>query len=152
MKIFVSHSTKDNDLYFLLAEELKKQGHAVINSVDNDFGEKWIDRMKNDLNKSDCLVAIITENYLNSSWNTTELNFAIFSTKIRVIPVVLNDIFLPSVLMGYRYIRINTSDNIVAIVLNEIKKINISDKHDNIPKKEIAKQAEKSDTSKNTAT
>ncbi|MDE5770320.1 MAG: toll/interleukin-1 receptor domain-containing protein, partial [Ruminococcus sp.] len=102
MKIFVSHSKKDNDLYSMVANMLVKHGYIVIDSVSIGIGEKWIDKVKQELNSSDCLIALITENYLNSSWNSTELGYAVLNMKIHVLPVLLNNIFMPNVLMGYK--------------------------------------------------
>ena len=33
MKIFISHSSKDEDLYIELANSLREQGHTVFNAV-----------------------------------------------------------------------------------------------------------------------
>lgn len=148
MKIFISHSQKDNDLYVMIADVLIKHGYNIINSVSIDRGEKWIDTFKQELNSSDCLIALITENYLNSSWNNTELGYAVLNMKIHVIPILLNDIFVPNVLMGHRHIKIDITNDIVQIVLKEIEKLNPSISKENIPKKKIIELSEPSDTNK----
>lgn len=150
MKIFISHSKKDNDLYSMVANMLIKHGYNVIDSVSIGMGEKWIDKVKQELNSSDCLIALITENYLNSSWNSTELGYAVLNMKIHVLPVLLNNVFMPNVLMGYKYVKIDTTDDIVPKILKEIEKLNLSVSKDNIPEKEkkIVELSEQSDTNK----
>lgn len=151
MKVFVSHSKKDDNLYVALAKKLNAQGHIVKNSVSIEIGERWIDKLKEELNESDCLIAIITGNYLDSSWNSMELGYAVFSTKIHVMPVVLNDAFLPTVLMGYQYIKIDSTKDIVSVVLNEINRIKFSKQQYTISKEEFAEQTERNDIGKKIA-
>lgn len=67
MKIFISHSSNDEDIYTNLADSLRKQGHTVFNAIDINIGENWIEKIKNALYESDIFIAIITENFLSSS-------------------------------------------------------------------------------------
>ncbi len=39
MKIFISHSSKDESVYTELTNRLQEQGHKVFNAVDINIGE-----------------------------------------------------------------------------------------------------------------
>lgn len=121
MKIFISHSSRDIDIYNELAEALKEKGYTIFNVNEVNVGESVIERIKFALNDSDVLIAIITENFLNSSWAQAELSSAILSTNsIRVLPVVVGDIFVPNFLIQFQYIKVDSAKEITKVVLNNI--------------------------------
>lgn len=100
MKIFISHSSRDIDIYNELFDALKEKGYTISNVNEMNVGESVIEKIKFALNDSDVLIAIITENFLNSSWAQAELSSAILSTNnIRVLPVVVGDVFVPNFLL-----------------------------------------------------
>lgn len=129
MKIFIVNSKKDEEIYVNLANNLYKKGHTVFNSIDINIGEVWNYKIKEAIHESDFIIAIITENFLNSSWAQAELSSLVFGTKnIRLLPVVVGDVFIPSFIAQYQYIKVNSEKDIVPAVLNDIANLrNIED-------------------------
>lgn len=124
MKIFISHSSKDEDSYIKLADSLRKQGHSVFNAVDINIGENWIEKIKTALNESDILIAIITENFLDSTWAQAELSSVIFGTNnMRILPVVVGEVFVPNFLMQFQYRKVKTKAEITTAVLSDIAQL-----------------------------
>lgn len=124
MKIFISHSSKDEDSYIELANSLRELGHTVFNAVDINIGENWVEKVKKALNESDILIAIITDNFLDSSWAQVELSSAIFgANNMRILPVVVGDVFVPSFLAGFVYRKVKTKGEITAAVISDIAQL-----------------------------
>lgn len=125
MKIFISHSSKDEDIYTTLADSLRKQGHTVFNSIDINIGEIWVKEIKNALYESDILIAIITENFLSSSWAQAELSSVVLGTNnIRLLPVVVGDVFVPSFIAQFQYRKVESEEDIISAVLTDIARLN----------------------------
>ena len=125
MKIFISYSSKDEDIYINLADSLRRQGHTVFNSIDINIGEIWIEKIKNALCESDILIAIITENFLSSSWAQAELSSVVLGTNnIRLLPVVVGDVFVPSFIDQFQYRKVKSEEDIISAVLTDIARIN----------------------------
>ena len=139
MKIFISHSSKDENIYINLADSLRKQGHTIFNAVDINIGENWIEKIKNALNESDILIAIITENFLSSSWAQAELSSVVLGTNnIRLLPVVVGDVFVPNFISQFQYRKVKSEEDIISTVLTDIAKLkNIEDRPLLFQKKEI---------------
>lgn len=84
-------------------------------------GENVIEKIKLALNDSDVLIEIITENFLNSSWAQAELSSSILRTSnICVLPVVAGDIFVSNFLIQFQYRKVNSSKEIIKVVLNDV--------------------------------
>ena len=125
MKIFISHSSKDEEIYKNLADSLRKQGHTVFNSIDINIGDIWIEKIKNALYESDILIAIITENFLSSSWAQAELSSVVLGTNnIRLLPVVVGDVFVPGFIAQFQYRKVKSEEDIISAVLMDIAKLN----------------------------
>lgn len=139
MKIFISYSSKDENIYINLADSLRKQGHTIFNAVDINIGENWIEKIKNALNESDILIAIITENFLSSSWAQAELSSVVLGTNnIRLLPVVVGDVFVPNFISQFQYRKVKSEEDIISTVLTDIAKLkNIEDRPLLFQKKEI---------------
>lgn len=124
MKIFISHSSRDIEMYNELANALKEKGHMVFNVNEMNIGENVIEKVKVALSDSDVLIAIITENFLNSSWAQAELSSAVLSTNnIRVLPVVVGDIFVPNFLIQFQYRKVTSAKEVTKAVLNDIAQL-----------------------------
>lgn len=125
MKIFISHSSKDEDIYANLANSLREQGHIVFNSIDINIGEIFIEKIKSALYESDILIAIITENFLSSSWAQAELSSVVLgSNNIRLLPIVVGDVFVPSFIAQFQYRKVKSEEDIIPAVLTDIMKLN----------------------------
>lgn len=146
MKIFISHSSHDIDIYNELADALKEKGYTIFNVNEMDVGESVIEKIKFALNDSDILIAIITENFLNSSWAQAELSSAILSTNsIRVLPVVVGDVFVPNFLIQFQYRKVNSAKEIISAVLNDIGKLGEIEGDSTLFQRQSTAQSEKKD-------
>lgn len=121
MRIFIGCSHKDEDVYIELANALRKQEHTVFGAVDIKIGERWSEKIRKVINECDIFIAIITDNFLNSSWAQAELSSAVFGTNnMRILPVIVGDVFVPSFLSGFIYRKVKTKKEIIAVVLKDI--------------------------------
>ena len=146
MKIFISHSSRDIDIYYELADALKEKGYTIFNVNEVNVGESVIEKIKFALNDSDILVAIITENFLNSSWAQAELSSAILSTNsIRVLPVVVGDVFIPNFLIQFQYRKVNSAKEIISAVLNDIGQLGMIESDSTLFQKQSTAQSERKD-------
>lgn len=146
MKIFISHSSRDIDIYNELADALKEKGYTIFNANEVNVGESVIEKIKFALNDSDILVAIITENFLNSSWAQAELSSAILSTNsIRVLPVVVGDVFIPNFLIQFQYRKVDSTKEITKTVLNDIGQLGMIESDSTLFQKQSTAQSERKD-------
>ena len=146
MKIFISHSSRDIDIYNELAEALKEKGYTIFNVNEVNVGESVIEKIKFALNDSDVLIAIITENFLNSPWAQAELSSAILSTNnIRVLPVVVGDVFVPNFLIQFQYRKVDSAKEITKAVLNDIGQLRKIESDSTLFQKQSTVQSEKKD-------
>lgn len=146
MKIFISYSSRDKDVYNNLTDALIKRGHIVFNADDIGIGEYVVEKIKVALNDSDVLIAVITENFLCSSWAQAELSSAIFSTnKICVLPIVVGDVFVPYFLMQFQYRKVDSLEEVTKAVINEIELLNSTDSATTLLEKRVSTTIEKDD-------
>ncbi len=146
MKIFISYSSRDKDVYNNLTDALIKRGHIVFNADDIGIGEYVVEKIKVALNDSDILIAVITENFLCSSWAQAELSSAIFSTnKICVLPIVVGDVFVPNFLMQFQYRKVDSLEEVTKAVINEIELLNSTDSATTLLEKRVSTTIEKDD-------
>lgn len=135
MKIFINHSSKDAEVCAKLADALLKRGYEVFANSVLHLGENIIETIKTELNDSDIFVAVITENFLNSSWVQAELSSVIFSNNnIRILPVVVGDIFVPSFLNHIQYRKVKSLEDVIQAVLQDIEMLD-TDSASTIPYK-----------------
>lgn len=124
MKIFISHSSRDIEIYNELANALKEKGHIIFNVNEVNVGENVVEKIKVALSDSDVLIAIITENFLNSSWAQAELSSVVLGTNnICVLPVVVGDIFVPNFLIQFQYRKVNSGKDVTKTVLSDIAQL-----------------------------
>lgn len=125
MKIFFNHSNTDKDACTNLSDRLREQGHTVFNSTDIKLGENWSEKTKNTLCESDVIITIITENFLSSSWARAELTSLAFGENgTRLLPVVVGDVFVPSFIEQFSYIKVETKKEVIPAVLTILAKLN----------------------------
>lgn len=87
-RVFISHSAQDQGLVISLANLLSKFGVDV--SVAEWYltpGERLDEKVFEQINKSDCIVALLTRNGMRSSWVQQEIGYSLKQDK-PVIPMV----------------------------------------------------------------
>lgn len=146
MKIFISHSSRDIEIYNELANALKEKGHIIFNVNEMNVGENVIEKIKVGLSDSDVLIAIITENFLNSSWAQAELSSVVLGTNnICVLPVVVGDIFVPNFLLKFQYRKVNSAKEVTKTVLDDIAQLGKIGSDSTFFHKHSSTQSEKKD-------
>jgi hypothetical protein len=87
-KVFISHSTRDQGLVISLVNLLSKFGMGV--SVAEWYltpGERLDKKVFDQIEKADCVVALLTRNGIRSNWVQQEIGYAL-KTKRIVFPLV----------------------------------------------------------------
>lgn len=92
MKIFIVNSQQDMEVCRKFTDALMKRGYEFFADCGIDFGTNIITTIKTGLNDSEVFIAIITENFLNSSWTQAELSSAIFSNYTASCDKLLNSL------------------------------------------------------------
>ena len=146
MKIFLSHSSKDVNIIEPVLTFLTAEGYDVITSSSINHGDIWNEYIKKVLNACDVMVAIVTENYNNSVWESSELTYAVFNSSIMVLPFLINNAFTPTILMGISHIKVKSMEDLKNNIIIEIKKISTPNRYYDLLKNEISEKNEKEDT------
>lgn len=97
-------------------------GHGLfVAGEDIKVGEDWDNEIKRSLEHADIFIPILTENSIKSNWVTYE--FGVFSEYVKqnrdkkaIIPVVIDDINLPTVFSNLLYLK-GTRDNTDELVV-----------------------------------
>lgn len=87
-KVFISHSTRDQQLVIMLANLLTKFNIEV--SVAEWYlipGERLDKKVFSEIEKSNCMVILLTKKGIRSNWVQQEIGYAMKS-KIPIIPIV----------------------------------------------------------------
>jgi hypothetical protein len=105
--VFISHSTKDISIVRLIASQLKIYGIIPIvaeNVRPKTFPQYLPDKIKTLINQSDCVIALLTKNGVNSNWVHQEIGYTL--DKKPLIPIVESSISSESLgfLQGREYI------------------------------------------------
>ena len=123
MEIFIAHSSKDGNL----AVEIKKQlenWKAVAFLAPDDIGpsEVWRQKILTQLDSCTALVAIVTENFVGSSFANQEAGIVLGKGK-QVIPIKFGDAKLPGFLESLQAVPAaeNTIDTAVKRVIHAIE-------------------------------
>jgi nucleoside 2-deoxyribosyltransferase len=87
-RVFISHSTRDQGLVLSLAHLLSKLGIEVF--VAEWYltpGERLAKKVLSQIEKSDCVVALLTQSGVRSSWVNREIGYSLQCNK-PIIPIV----------------------------------------------------------------
>ncbi len=88
-KVFISHSTRDQGLVISFANLLSKFGVEVF--VAEWYltpGERLDRKVFEQIEKSDCVVVLLTRNGIRSNWVQQEIGYALRRPKMVLIPLV----------------------------------------------------------------
>ena len=112
---FVSYSHQDEVFVLALVAKLKEHGIGVwIDRVDLVIGDSLIARIGDAIHEGDFVIAVISEHSVKSSWCEKELSLAVTqgiqSKQVKVLPVQLDGVALPSFLADILWVEANRSD------------------------------------------
>lgn len=106
--IFLSHSHADKPFVNKLAKDLRMSGYYVwTDDAEIKVGDSLIQKIREGIDKVAYVGAVISHNSINSEWVKKELDIAmnqeIERKKVKVLPLLLNDVELPDFLKGKKY-------------------------------------------------
>jgi len=88
-KVFISHSTQDQGLVISLANLLSKFGVEVfVAEWYLSPGERLDTKVFGQIEKSDCVVVLLTRNGIRSNWVQQEIGYSLKNPNRPLIPVV----------------------------------------------------------------
>lgn len=110
MNIFLCHSHSDKPFVRKLASDLESDGFKVwVAEAEIRAGESLIKKITEGLKSVDLILAILSENSINSSWVKQELQFAILrqieEKKALIIPILIHEVEPPYFLLGKKHIK-----------------------------------------------
>jgi len=122
-KVFISYSSKDSSTAKNIAEMLRDNGIEPWLAEDQILpGDKISEKIQKAIKGSEYFVVLLSQNSLKSKWVSTELGAALSKaagkTGSRIIPVILDDVQLPTDIRDILYIdlRQNFKDGIEKVV------------------------------------
>lgn len=123
--IFISHSHEDKKFVNKLAKDLREEGYYVwIDDAEIKIGDSLIEKIREGIDKVAYVGAVISNNSINSEWVKRELDIAmnqeIEGKKVRVLPILLDDVCIPGFLVGKKYADFRKED-LYEDSLDEIK-------------------------------
>lgn len=105
MRVFISHSTQDNDFTKFLRDQLRSWGYETWLDLDDiPVGARWPDEIDKGLRASDVIVGIITPDSVDSANVRNEWDWALQYNK----PLYL--LYLIEATLPHRYVSINYID------------------------------------------
>lgn len=142
--VFISYSHKDKDRVSLFASIMAKNGFDIWMDVKQiKLGESIISAVSDGLNNADIYMIFISQNSNSSLWVEQELNIALTKNvenrKPLIIPVLLDDCTIPTVLEGRLYLDARKSIQKALIQLNKefgsdnVDNVEYKIKQDNTP-------------------
>lgn len=106
--IFLSHSSKDKAFVNRLATDLRRLGYYVwTDDAEIKVGDSLIQKIGRGIDRVAYVGAVISHNSVTSDWVAKELDIAmnqeIEGRRVKVLPLLLEDVELPGFLKGKRY-------------------------------------------------
>lgn len=106
-RVFISYSSKDSALKDQINAALKESGFSTYVDVEDIRPAQYLPKkIKNAIDKSDALIAIITENSLPSNWVQNEIGYA--DGRVPIVPLVVGAVKPGGILTGREYVPWNT--------------------------------------------
>ena len=114
-RAFISYSHQDKEFVLGLVQRLKEHGIGVwIDHVDLVIGDSLVRRIGDAIHEEDFVIAVISEHSVKSPWCETELSLAVThgiqSKQVKVLPVRLDAVTLPSYLVDTLWVEADRSD------------------------------------------
>lgn len=116
-QVFVSYSLEDTIFVKDLKKRLQQKGVNIwVASGEIKVGDSLIEKIREGLNTSSYVIAVLSETSINSNWVKKELDIAmtqeIEGETVKVLPVLIDECELPGFLKGKYYADCTNPDNI----------------------------------------
>jgi len=109
-KIFISHSTKDNDSTRIIADTLKQAGFEVwVDFESIRDGARWLREIQNGIDDCDGVVVVLSRASRQSEWVEKECLYT-FGLQKPVFIALIEDVLLPLHLVNIQYLDNVTLD------------------------------------------
>ncbi len=123
-QIFLSHNWHDKPIARKLADDLALKGINVwLDEREMKLGESLIEKICEAIDIVDYVIALVSRSSINSRWVAKELDIAmnqeIEGKRIKVVPILLDEVELPGFLKGKLYGDLRSMDN-YDVVLSQI--------------------------------
>lgn len=130
--IFLSHSHDDKPFVRRLGSDLRSAGVLVwVDEAEILVGDSLIDKISHGITRMEYVGAIISSASIESSWVSRELEIAIneeiAQRRVRVIPLLLDDVPVPPFLQGKLYADFRTEDRYESGLTSLLQRLNPSD-------------------------
>ncbi|HEX42178.1 MAG TPA: toll/interleukin-1 receptor domain-containing protein [Phycisphaerales bacterium] len=107
-KLFLSHSSKDKEFCIQLREDLIRMGHTPwLDMYDVKVGDDIVEGIGAGVTEADYVVLVLTPESVSSRWVKKEWHAKFWTEidegKIRLLPVLLKDCTIPSMLQTKKY-------------------------------------------------
>lgn len=111
--VFVSYSSKDKKFVRRLVYKLEQAGIKVwFDEVELKIGQSLIERLREAIDSVDFLIVVLSKNSISSPWVTREVDIAmnqeIKNKKIKVLPILKENVSLPGFLEGKLFLDFST--------------------------------------------
>jgi len=99
---FISHSSKDKkDYVYKLRDQMEEYGCKVWLDEDNIItGDNILNEIKGGIKDSLCVILILTQHFLDSSWTSLETGLTLSNSSIQIIPIIVD---IPKSIIAEKY-------------------------------------------------
>lgn len=113
--IFLSHNSLDKPFVKKLAADIRRNGFFVwVDEAEIKVGDSLIGKIEKGIENCDYLGVVLSSNSIKSEWVTREvriaLNQEIYGKRIKVLPILLENIDLPTFLIDKKYADFTTEE------------------------------------------
>ena len=114
--IFLSHSSADKPFVRKLAADLQRAGfYAWVDEAEIKVGDSLIEKIEAGIDGTDFLGVVLSTNSIKSEWVTREVRIAlsqeIAGRRVKVLPLLLERVTIPSFLLDKKYADFTTGEN-----------------------------------------
>lgn len=107
-RVFLSHSHQDKTFVRTLSSKLDSHGIKVwVDEAELRFGDSLIQRLREAIDTVDLLLTVLSNTSITSPWVEKEIEIAmnqeINGKRVKVIPLLIDDVALPGFLEGKLY-------------------------------------------------
>lgn len=115
-KIFISYSSKDKDFVTSLVDSLTAKEVSIwFDQIEIKVGDSIISKISNAIDKMQGIVIVLSNHSIRSNWVRKELNTALVNRlsgkNILILPILLSNCKIPTLLSEYKYADFRISFN-----------------------------------------
>lgn len=107
ISVFLSHNHKDKDFVRRLAIDIESHGIRVwLDEAEMKIGDSLVQKIREGIDNVNFFAVILSSNSVKAPWVENELDVAMnyqIAGKIKILPIILEEVELPSFLIGKLY-------------------------------------------------